>query len=384
MTITAPTALPPDIVRLFDDDPHPEQSWALMPPEDQQFVAEVTGAHLLDPTRGDGAEDADQRRASRLAAEQWHHFWPYIRTQQLAEAEMQFHANPSPPPAGMRTGLPLPVTLITGPPGTGKSKLLRQLAAGTMCESAWDARRASAEPPDNALFSARRRDVVFFSLLKKVQERQLFAALCEQVGAPWDKDPRTSFERAVERHGVRWIFIDEIQFINFDGQTGKYVHDGLRSLQNLGIRVVLSGHNMREQLADQKTGAREAARVQSEARWEMIELRPFGHANESEAREWRRFLRKIEGRLRLRGHAVGDTVLSEEFEEYLWVSTLGYANHLSTLVSKAANAAARLPEQRITRKVLDGLQIEIRGERSRAQRLNLWDAGRFSFKKSWG
>jgi len=382
MTLVQQDLLSTSVRRLFGEDPYPEQSWALMAEQDRSFVLGVAGADVPDPGLLQVGAGPDERRRHRAALEDWHHSWPYLRTRQTAGAEMQYRTVRSPQPR--RTADLIPITLITGPPGTGKTKLMRRVAAETMCHAAWDARIGISAPlHDDGLFAAPRRDVVVVDLPKKQAEQQLFALLCQQVGAPFDKDARAAFVRAVERHRIRWVFVDEIQFINFDGQTGKYVHDGFKSLQNMGVRVVLAGHDMRQQLAAQRSGAREAARVQSEARWMLIELEPYRRSTKTEMAEWKKLLQRIEQRIRLSGHTPGEAVLSEEFEEYLWVATLGYMSHVSTLVSGAVNVAAATADQRITRKILDMVAVEQRAQDGRAQRLQLWDAGRFSFRQSW-
>lgn len=359
----------------------------MVSPSERRFVEEVLRLHLVDPGRI-GLVDAralrgDDKRRRQIALDRWHNYRPLVHTSQVVTAIMQLDSLPD--PEGSKTSELTPVPTITGPPGAGKTKLLNYVAARAIALDATD-RRLGGGSDDSAEEGIRpqRFASVRMSLPGRVQDKQLFVRLCESINTPYGQDPHGSFERAIERHGIRYVFIDEMQFINFDGQHGRYVHDALRSIQNMGVRLIAAGHSMREMLGRQTVAAREAARTQTEARWSWIDLHRYPHESERDHRDWSRLLRCYEDRLRLVGHPEGTTVFTREFEEYIWAVTLGYANHVSTLLTKAAVIASKAPSQTITRKVMDAATVEIRAQKGRDARLRMWEAGRFPWSTEFG
>ena len=78
--------------------------------------------------------------------------------------------------------------------------------------------------------------------------KTFFTHLCHEIGVPAGSDPQVAFRLAVLRHGIQTVFIDEVQMINFDGQHGMYLHNALKALQNMNVRVILAGHNVRRLL----------------------------------------------------------------------------------------------------------------------------------------
>ena len=385
--------VPPAVISLFGDDPEPSRSWSLVDPGEVSLVSEIVFSNNVDPGMTPeldlGPTDRDLRRLRQIQVERWHSDWPFLRTRQAIDAEILLNSLPTPAP-GMAADL-IPVPVITGRPGTGKSKLLKQLVARAVAQAAWDRRlqldlessvgRRRHEPR----FGVRSLplSVVHLRLPGRVRDKELFEQLCRRVGRAPGADPRGAFEKAILESGIQTVALDEVQFINFDGQHGMHVHNALKSIQNLGVRLIMCGHNMREQLGDQNTAARQGALWQSEARWDWIEVHRYGHATRSERSQWIWILQQIESRLRLAGHEPGSTVLSVEFEEYLWVRTLGYMNHLSALVIRACVTAAKTPSQQITRPILEALTAGARAEEGRRIRVQLWEAGRFDWSSDF-
>lgn len=382
--------LTPALGALFGDDPDPARSWALVDPSEKRLVEEIVFANSVDPGSRSLAElrvmGADQRRLWQTHVGRWHSDWPFLRTQSIMRAELLLDSLPTPAP-GVAADL-IPVPVITGRPGTGKSKLLKQVVAKAIAQSGWDSRlQLDHQSPTIRPHSKAHHlhihphslSVVHLRLPGRVRDKELFDRLCKRVGAIPGADPRDAFESAILRNGIHTVALDEVQFINFDGQHGRYVHDALKAIQNLGVRLIMSGHNMREQLREQKTPARQGALVQSEARWDWVDLERYGHSTKAERSQWVWLLTQVESRLRLAGHDHGETVLSADFEEYLWVRTLGYMNHLSALIIRACVTASKTPSQRITRDIFDALTAGARAEKGRAMRVQLWESGHFNW-----
>lgn len=363
----------------FGDDEHPEASWRLLHPFDQRWIRRVIGTAVHDPNvmtkEQFSALGADARFERIRDLEDWFKIWPYVRSRQVRDIERHLAALPI-VSDDFDAGL-IDVPVITGPPGVGKTFLMKRAAVRAMCLAARDRRLKLARRPeaDDYLVKPDWRPVIYHSVDGNPREKVFFARLCSELGIPAGAEPQATFAQAARRHGVRWVFIDEVQMINFDGQFGMHLHNALKAVQNDVSRVVLAGHTMREQLTPRKTVAQNAAQSQSLARWAFLELKRYPHETRAHVAEWRAFLREYDRHLRLAGHAPGAPVFSEEFEEHLWVLTLGYVNALSSLVVAACLTAARTSSQRITAQILDSVRLNERVAKGQEARLKRWRAG---------
>ena len=369
-------------------DDHEEESLALLTEEDRDFVNRTERNYLIDPgwlTPKQAATLSNDERAYRdWQLSLWHGAFPYVDTAQVRFASLQLGTVAASDPGA---AAPLrAVSLLTGPPGTGKSTILQHRAALLMKKAAQLRRiqldrRANGLPVELEALRGVFRPVVHISLLHSVTDKQLFTMLCRALQWPAGDDPWGNFISGAAACGTQAVLIDEIQFIDFKYLASRNVHNALKSISNYGVRVVLCGHGVEAALEEtRKSVAFETARDQSLGRWETIQIGRLEYGTEAERTDWADLLRQVEVRIRLSGHEPGERVLSGDLAEFLWVSTKGYLNSLSTLVTKTIELASLTKRQRLSETLFERLQVEKRSDRLRAERVALWRSGKFDWR----
>lgn len=267
------------------------------------------------------------------------------------------------------------IPILNGEPGVGKTMILKTHAAEEMLRLALH--RSLALEDGEAEPVGTFRPVIFAHLKGPMTQKDLMKVICDDLGWPFDRNPQAAFEHAIVRCGVQLVIVDEIQHINFDGKTGRNVHNFIRWMSNFGLRVVLSGTDIDWVLNGGGTPAVEVAARNSRGRWIRVDVPKLELGTDKELNAWLDLVYAFESRLRLTAAPSEAGWLTDNFGIYMWVRTMGYLNSLVLLINSAAASAIETGAETIDRALLDSIELEYEVERQRSQRIALFDAGTY-------
>lgn len=267
------------------------------------------------------------------------------------------------------------IPILNGEPGVGKTMMLKTHAAEEMLRLALH--RSIALEDGEAEPLATFRPVLYVHLKGPMTRYDVIRLLCDELGWPTDTNPQRAFERAVAQCGVQLVIIDEIQHVNFDGKTGRDVHNIIRWMSNFGLRVLLSGTDIDWVLNGGGTAAVEVAARNSRGRWVRVDVPKLEIDTHERLEGWLNLIYAFEGRLRLAAAPSEDGWLTDAFGTYMWARTQGYLNSLVLLINLAAASAIETGTETIDRATLDSIDLEYEVERQRSQRMAMFDAGTY-------
>ncbi|GIT78476.1 hypothetical protein LLS1_01450 [Leifsonia sp. LS1] len=267
------------------------------------------------------------------------------------------------------------ILILNGEPGVGKTMILRTHAGDEIRRLALH--RSLALEDGHAPPLATFRPVLYVHLRGPMTRFDLMRLLCDALSWPSDTNPQRGLERAIQQCGVQLIIIDEIQHVNFDGKTGRDVHNIIRWMSNFGLRVILAGTDVDWVLNGAGTPAVEVAARNSRGRWIRVEVPKLEVSTRQQKENWLDLVYAFECRLRLANAPTSDGWLTDQFGLYMYARTQGYFNSLVLMINLAAAYAIDTGSETITRTMLDSIDLEYEVERQRVQRMALFDAGAY-------
>lgn len=349
----------------------------LLTEEDRQWIRDVLAEDIADPGRVTRKQLAsmDARDRERFHMQRVRHLRmvPLLQTSVVSAGMAQLRRMAR---AAIRSDLhQQDILILNGEPGVGKTMMLKTHAAEEMLRLALrrsiDCEDGVAEPV--AVF----RPVIYIHLKGSMTRYDVMRAICVELGWPYDRNPLDGYRRAIQQCGVQLVIIDEIQHVNFDGKTGRDVHNFIRSMSNSGLRVILSGTDVDWVLNGGGTPAAEVAARNSRGRWIRVDVPKLEVGTRPQLEAWLDLVYAFESRLRLAATPTTPGWLADELGLYMWVRTQGYFNALVTLINQAATEAIETGTETIDRGTLDAIALEDEVEIQRVQRIAMFDAGTY-------
>jgi hypothetical protein len=182
-------------------------------------------------------------------------------------------------------------------------------------------------------------------------------------------------EKAIYAHGTKALILDDVTRLKLHREADQDVLDLIRELMSLPVTLVLVGVGipssglLRDGRKDPRTGRwifppvkdrgrspNDQAAGQTDRRFDLLDLDPFGYDTPEQIAAWNAHLVGIEGQLRLfRG---GEGMLTDgTMPEILFARTNGVVGLLKKLVQSACRAAMESGSECINEGLLADLEI---------------------------
>lgn len=252
--------------------------------------------------------------------------------------------------------------VIDAEPGVGKSTAANIF--GRKLHQEVMAREGPIVGPD-----AERIPVVRIGLMGNTTPKSLILQMLEFYGHP--KRSGTTLEvtsvalDCALRCETQLIIIDDIHFLNLKRRDGREVSNTLKSLANdfpstfifVGVGVEAAG------LFEEGLDPRDSIPAQLGRRWTRLEMPAFYIYTEQQRKEWRITLKEIErGVVLLHAHP---GMIADDLSDYFFARTSGYIGSMMELARIGAYKAIKSGVERITRELLDTVQISRAAEKRR-------------------
>ena len=248
--------------------------------------------------------------------------------------------------------------IIDGPGGAGKTTIITQL--GKKVERYMRARYPSPRTRGGDEFMP----VVYITLPASTTIRGLNLALARFYGIVSSKrDTKDELGYQIIEHARRCatclIMVDDIHFLNLYKQRDHHaVNDHLKYLANtISTTFLYAGIDCeRSGLLSEGRSPHEGSSSQTRRRFALHHVEPFSLKTKNGPQEWVSLLKNIERKLVLE-HARKGT-LHNKLAGYLFERTGGYIGSLTDLVRGGANLAIESGEERITKNLLERVQLD--------------------------
>jgi len=245
--------------------------------------------------------------------------------------------------------------IVSGSSGTGKTTAITQL--GKNVEQL--ARRRNPAATD-------RLPVVFVTVPPAATPKMLASEFARFLGIPLPhRMSQVEITNAVcdllAKLGTTLVLVDEIHNLDLTTRYGAEASDQLKYLsERIAATFVLAGLNIETSTLFQGTRGAQIA-----GRYSVIPSQPFGRRNRRHREEWQSVVGTLEQSLRLHRHRPG-TLLA--LDAYLHDRTSGLIGSLSQLIREAAIEAIDNGSERITKRLLDSIELDHTVEEARSQK----------------
>ncbi|MDX3213975.1 ATP-binding protein [Streptomyces sp. ME02-6991-2B] len=162
-------------------------------------------------------------------------------------------------------------------------------------------------------------------------------------------------------HATQLVFIDDVHLLDTRTRAGAETADQMKTLgERIPATFVYAGVNVED--SPLLTGPRGA---QIAGRFTLLRNTALPHGTDHQKQIWRDLVGDMEEALRLRHHRPGTL---ERHAAYLHQRTGGVMGSLSHLIRSAALTSLEDGSQRITKKLLASIQLDVRAEQYQRRR----------------